>query len=40
MASKKGDVYQRARCAITGRFITLAEAKRRPETTVIETVKR
>jgi hypothetical protein len=40
MASKRGGVYKRARCAITGRFITLAEAKRRPKTTIIETVRR
>jgi hypothetical protein len=40
MASQKGDVYKRARCAITGRFITLAEARRRPDTTIVETVRR
>jgi hypothetical protein len=38
MASKRGGVYKRGRDAITGRFITLAEAKRRPKTTIIETV--
>jgi hypothetical protein len=30
---------QIARDAATGRFIPLAEARRRPETTVVETVK-
>lgn len=30
--------YKRARCAITGRFVTLQEAAQRPETTVVETV--
>ena len=39
MVAKKGGVYKRARCAISGRFITLAEAGRRPETTVVEKVR-
>lgn len=29
----------RARDAITGQFIPLSEAKRRPETTIVERVK-
>jgi hypothetical protein len=40
MAAQKGDTYKRARCAISGRFITLKEAARRPDTTIIETVRR
>ncbi|MBA1446575.1 MAG: hypothetical protein M3H12_08890 [Chromatiales bacterium] len=29
--------HKRARCAITGRFISIEEALRRPDTTIIET---
>jgi hypothetical protein len=39
MASKKGGGNQRGRDAITGRFIPVREAKSRPRTTVIETIK-
>lgn len=30
----------RARSAVTGRFVSLADARRRPRTTVIERVRR
>lgn len=32
--------YRIGRDAITGKFISVAEAERRPETTVIETIRR
>lgn len=31
---------ERARDAITGRLVTLEEARRRPDTTVVETFKK
>lgn len=37
MAGKR---KKRARSAVTGRFITLKEAKKRPRTTVVETIKK
>jgi hypothetical protein len=32
-------VHKRARSAISGRMVTLQEARRRPNTTVVETYK-
>jgi hypothetical protein len=40
MATKKGGGQQIGRDAKTGQFITVKEAKRRPSTTVVETIKR
>lgn len=40
MAPKKGGDRKIGRDAITGRFIPVKEAKRRPTTTVVETIKR
>jgi len=40
MATKKSGERKIARDAITGQFIPMREAKRRPKTTVIETIKR
>lgn len=35
----KKDTHQRARSAVTGRMVTLAQARRSPRTTVVETYK-
>jgi hypothetical protein len=40
MRHRKFIVYQVARDARTGRFITLRHARRHPRTTVVETVRR
>lgn len=40
MATKKGGGQKVGRDARTGRFIPVEEAKRRPSTTVVETIKR
>lgn len=39
MVKKKG-TYKVGRDAKTGKFITVAEARRRPSTTVVETMKK
>ena len=38
MSAKKPKA-KRYRCAKTGRFVTAAKAKRRPRTTIAETIK-
>ena len=40
MATKKSGERKIGRDAITGRFIPIKEAERRPTTTVVETIKR
>ena len=40
MAKSKGKTQKIGRDAKNGRFITEKEAKRRPNTTVIETIKK
>ena len=40
MATKKSGVYKIGRDAKTGKFIPIKEAKNRPKTTVVETIKR
>jgi len=40
MAAKKSNSYKVGRDARTGQFITVKEAKRRPSTTVVETIKK
>ncbi len=37
---KKRSASLRGRCAITGRFITVKEARRRRKTAIVETVRR
>jgi hypothetical protein len=39
MGKKKKSVREIGRDAITGRFITVQEAKRRKKTAIVETVK-
>ena len=36
----KGKTFKRARDAVTGHFVSLAEAEKSPSTTVVERVKR
>jgi len=38
--AKKGSTRKIGRSAITGRFMPVAKAKRRPKTTVVETIKK
>ena len=38
--AKKSTTYQVGRDAKTGQFITVKEAKNRPNTTVVETIKK
>jgi hypothetical protein len=40
MAPKKGSTQKIGRDAGTGRFIPVEVAKRRPKTTVVETIKK
>ena len=40
MATKKGGTYRIARDAITGKFVPMKVAARKPNTTVVETFKR
>ena len=40
MANGKGSTFKIGRDAKTGEFIPVSEAKRRPNTTVVETMKR
>jgi len=40
MATKRGGEYKIGRDAKTGQFITVKEAQRRKNTTVVETMKR
>ena len=40
MANKKVTIFKVGRDAITGRFITVREARRRKKTAVVETIKR
>jgi len=40
MGTKKGSDQKIGRDAKTGQFITVKEAKRRPSTTVVETIKK
>ena len=40
MAASKKNTYQVGRDAKTGKFIPVTVAKRRPATTVVETMKR
>ena len=37
---KKNGTFEIGRDAITGRFIPVAKAKRRPNTTIVETMKK
>lgn len=38
--TKKKETRKIARDAVTGQFVPMSEAKRRPKTTVVETVKK
>jgi hypothetical protein len=40
MSSKKSDSFKIGRDAKTGEFITVKEAERRPNTTVVERIKK
>lgn len=33
-------LWHRARCAITGRFVTLAEALKRPASSIVQKIRR
>ncbi|RAN31793.1 hypothetical protein [Hyphomonas pacifica] len=37
---KKGNTFKIGRDATSGQFITIAQAKRRPSKTVVETIKK